>query len=126
MKFLLDMGISPETGSFLTGLGYEAVHLHEKGLDTLPDPSILEMAREEGHVILTHDLDFPELVAASGARLPTVVVFRLRNMKPENVAGHLRRVLDQCSTALEEGAVISVTEALIRIRALPIHDRQSH
>ncbi|HEY57982.1 MAG TPA: DUF5615 family PIN-like protein, partial [Anaerolineae bacterium] len=37
----------------------------------------------EGFVLLTHDLDFGELVAASGARLPSVVVFRLRNMRPQ-------------------------------------------
>ncbi|MES1244108.1 MAG: DUF5615 family PIN-like protein [Acidobacteriota bacterium] len=44
MKFLLDMGISPEAGAFLRRLGFEATHLHAEGLDTLPDPSILVKA----------------------------------------------------------------------------------
>lgn len=123
MKFLLDMGISPETGRFLRGIGDEAVHLHERGLDTLPDPLILQMAREQGYVLLAQDLDFPELVAASGAHLPSVVVFRLRDMTPESVNRHLQRVLSQSRQALEEGAIISVTEALIRIRSLPIRPR---
>ena len=70
MKFLLDMGISPEMSSILKGLGHEAVHLHEEGLETLPDPAILEKARDQGYVLLTHDLDFAELVAASRAKLP--------------------------------------------------------
>ena len=34
-------------------------------------------------VLLTHDLDFGELVAASGAKLPSIVVFRLANMHPD-------------------------------------------
>jgi predicted nuclease of predicted toxin-antitoxin system len=120
MKFLLDMGISPEAGAFLRGLGFEATHLHDEGLDTLPDPSILVKAREQGCVLLTHDLDFPELVAASRAALPSVVVFRLHNMKPENVIFHLGKILDQAGPALEHGAIVSVTDGLIRVRTLPV------
>jgi predicted nuclease of predicted toxin-antitoxin system len=37
MKFLADMGISPVTVSWLRSLGHEATHLHEVGLDRLPD-----------------------------------------------------------------------------------------
>jgi predicted nuclease of predicted toxin-antitoxin system len=119
MKFLLDMGISPEMSGVLRSFGHDAVHLHDEGLDTLPDLAILEKARDEGHVLLTHDLDFADLVAASGARLPSVVIFRLRNMRPEHVAKYVERVLRQSGKALEEGAILSVTEAMIRVRLLP-------
>jgi predicted nuclease of predicted toxin-antitoxin system len=73
MKFLLDMGISPEAGA-----------------------------------------------AASRAALPSVVVFRLHNMKPESVIFHLRKVLDQAGPALERGAIVSVADGLIRVRTLPV------
>ncbi|PIU66688.1 MAG: hypothetical protein COS85_03690, partial [Armatimonadetes bacterium CG07_land_8_20_14_0_80_59_28] len=62
MRFLADMGISPRTVSFIHDLGHDAQHLHELALDDLPDPRILERARQEGRVVLTHDLDFGELV----------------------------------------------------------------
>ena len=52
MKFLADMGISPKTVAFLREQGYEAVHLHEEGLDRLEDPAILAKAREEGFILL--------------------------------------------------------------------------
>jgi predicted nuclease of predicted toxin-antitoxin system len=120
MKFLLDMGISPEMSSILRGFGHDAVHLHEEGLDTLLDPAILEKARDQGYILLTHDLDFADLVAASGARLPSVVIFRLRNMRPEHVAKYIERILTQSGKALEEGAILSVTEGLIRVRLLPL------
>ncbi|HYQ83023.1 MAG TPA: DUF5615 family PIN-like protein [Rubrobacter sp.] len=120
MKFLLDMGLAPGTAAFLRGLGHEAIHLHDEGLDDLPDPQILERARVEGFILLTHDLDFPELVAASQAALPSLVVFRLRNMRPGNVESHLLKVLEQSRDALERGAVVSVTEGMIRIRFLPL------
>jgi len=120
MKFLADMGISPKTVAFLREQGYEAVHLHEEGLDRLEDPAILAKAREEGFILLTHDLDFGELIAASGARLPSVIVFRLRNMRPGNVNRYLQRIIEQHVGVLESGAIISVTEGRIRIRALPL------
>ena len=70
MRFLADMGISPKTVEFLRAEGHEAIHLYEQGLHRLADPAILTKARQEQWVLLTHDLDFGELVAASGARLP--------------------------------------------------------
>ena len=120
MKFLADMGISPHTVAFLGGLGHDAVHLHAQGLDRLQDPGILEKARDEGRVLLTHDLGFGELMAASGAKLPSVIVFRLRNMRPNRVNRYLDSIVSQHRQSLEQGAVISVTEGQIRVRLLPI------
>lgn len=120
MRFLADMGISPHTVIFLRGLGHEAVHLHEQGLDRMGDPAILEKARYEGRVLLTHDLDFGGLVAASGAKLPSLVVFRLRNMRPENVSRYLQSIIDEHEESLDRGAIISVTEGQIRVRLLPL------
>ena len=51
------------------------------------------------------------------------MIFRLRNMRPENVSKYLQRALSQGRTALEDGAILSVTEALIRIRLLPLGPR---
>ncbi len=120
MKFLADMGISPKTVIFLHGLGHDAVHLSEQGLERLPDPGILEKAREEGRIALVHDLDFGELVAASGARLPSVITFRLRTMHPDRVNSALQSILTQHQAALEQGAMISVTEGQVRVRRLPL------
>jgi predicted nuclease of predicted toxin-antitoxin system len=120
MRFLADMGISPYSVAFLQGLGYDAVHLHAQGLDRLGDPAILEKAREESRVLLTHDLDFGELIAASGARLPSVVIFRLRNMRPETVNQYTQGIIKQHRESLEQGAIISVTERQVRVRLLPI------
>lgn len=89
MNFLLDMGISPRTGAYLEEQGHSAKHLQELGLERMEDPAILERARSEKRILLTHDLDFSDLMAASSARLPSVVVFRLENMRSENVNRHL-------------------------------------
>ncbi|HJW84810.1 MAG TPA: DUF5615 family PIN-like protein [Anaerolineae bacterium] len=73
MRFLADMGISPVTVKHLRGIGHEAAHLHEEGLDRLRDPAILEKAAREGRVLLTHDLGFGELMAAGRAAMPSVI-----------------------------------------------------
>lgn len=122
MRFLADMGISSKTVAFLKELGHDATHLHDQGLDRLPDPAILEKARQEQRILLAHDLDFSELVAASGARLPSVITFRLRNMHPKQVNRYLQGVVAQHRDVLERGAIISVTEGQIRVRLLPIRE----
>ena len=120
MKFLADMGISPKTVAFLQALGHDAVHLSDQGLERLPDPDIVEKARREGCIVLVHDLGFGELVAASGAILPSVITFRLRNKHPDRVNGALQRILSQPGEALEQGAMIGVTEGQVRVRRLPL------
>lgn len=120
MKFLIDMGISPKTAGFLKNIGYQALHLQEEGLGRLSDFQILEKALQDGRILLTHDLDFGDLLAAGGAGLPSVILFRLRNMHPDRVNLHLREIIFQCEKALEEGAIITVTEGGFRVRSLPI------
>ena len=120
MKFLADMGISPKTVDFLQNLGHQAVHLHQEGLDRLSDAEILEKARLNGSILLTHDLDFGDLLAASEANLPSVIIFRLRNMRPERVNLHLRGILAQHAQDLEHGVIVTIAEGGIRIRHLPI------
>ena len=120
MRFLADMGISPGVVAFLSDLGHDAVHLHEQGLDRLPDGEILRMAKDEERILLTHDLDFGDLVAASGERLPSAVIFRLRNMQPNRVNHYLQSVVAKYRDALENGVIVSVTEGKIRSRILPI------
>ncbi|HLE91869.1 MAG TPA: DUF5615 family PIN-like protein [Anaerolineales bacterium] len=120
MKFLADMGISPRVVEELRQKGHDAVHLAEQGLHRMVDGDILQKARQENRVLLTHDLDFGELLAASGGALPSVIIFRLKDMRAPNVSRHLSSILMQRSEALNQGAVCSVTEQKVRIRVLPI------
>lgn len=120
MRFLGNMGISPVTIEFLRSNGHEAKRLHEEGLDTLPDPDILAMARAEGSILLTSDLDFGQLAVESQTTLPAVIIFRLEDMRPENVNRYRLRIITEHSAELEKGAILSVSEKSIRIRPLPL------
>lgn len=120
MKFLLDMGLAQSTAAFLRDQGYDAVHLREEGLQRLPDEEIIEKARLEERVIITHDLDFGRLMALSDSRLPSVITLRLASMQPTHVNFYLSEVLDRFTVELEAGVLVSVNEQAFRLRLLPV------
>lgn len=120
MRFLLDMGISIDVAAFLQSVGHEAEHLHQLGLGSLPDSDILARAVRNKQIVITHDLDFANLLAASSLALPSVIIFRLRNMRPERLIPRLSSVLSDHSGDLAIGAILSVSELQIRLRRLPL------
>ena len=122
MRFLADMGISTQIVAWLNQSGHDAIHLSDEGLQRLPDHLVFEKARKEKRILLTFDLDFGEIAAASGSSKTSVVVFRMKNKRGQNVIERLDAVLQQVSTQLKEGAIICVEETRYRIRRLPIGD----
>ncbi len=120
MKFLANMGISMLTVQWLRKLGHDALHLREQDLQRSPDDEILVKARDEGRTVLTMDLDFGQLLAASKEKLPSVIIFRLEDERSEIVNERLAEVLNQFQDAIESGAIVSVSDEAIRVRRLPI------
>ena len=120
MKFLADMGVSMSTVASLRDAGHDAVHLRDQGLLKMGDFDIFQKARSEGRIILTFDLDFGDLVAASGKDLPSVIIFRLRNQTPSSVQPRLFEVCSNCEADLNSGAIVVVEENRYRVRRLPI------
>lgn len=114
------MGASGATIQALRQLGYDAVHLREQDLHTLPDDEILLKASAENRIVLTFDLDFGELLAVSGNNTPSVILFRMRNQTPAAVTPRLLEVLETCKDALQAGALILVEDQSYRVRRLPI------
>ena len=94
----------------------------ERDLQRLTDDEVVEIAIGEERIILTHDLDFSRIVALSAAERPSVISFRLNNMRGQNVIAYLKEVIDHFADNLESGALISVQEDAIRVRRLPVDD----
>ena len=120
MKFLADMGVAWSVVEWLRRLNHDAVYLRELNLIRLPDDEICVKAEKERRIILTFDLDFGEIVSASGKKIPSVISFRLRNTRALHVIERLEKVLNDSADALQKGAIISVEESRHRIRTLPI------
>lgn len=120
MNFLADMGIALYTVEWLRDNGHDCAHLREDGLQKISDKEITAKARKENRVVLTCDLDFGDIMAASGEECPSVIIFRLHDERPVNINKRLSEVLNASADALKKGAVISVEETRHRVRMLPI------
>ncbi len=120
MKFLLNMNIPRELGRRLTAKGHECRHVGDIGMFQAGDVAIMEEARRNKEVILTHDLDYSHLLAFSGGSAPSVVVFRLRNTHPDNLFARIMGAWLEIEGPLLKGAIVALEDATVRIRKLPI------
>ena len=68
----------------------------------------------------TFDLDFAEIVALSGGKAASVIVFRLRNARASNAVARLATVLNGLQQELARGEVLTVEDSRYRVRALPV------
>ncbi len=80
----------------------------------------MAFARDTGHVILTHDLDFGTILAATRGTKPSVVLIRGDNLSPEVIGGRILAALSQTGQELEEGALLSIDVSRARLRLLPL------
>ncbi len=120
MRFLVDMNLAVPVAAWLRGRGHDAVHLLEAGLGDLPDSGVLAKAHAEGRVLLTCDLDFGEIIARTGGRGVSLVVFRMFAVDPPRVIQRLDKILASYGAVLAQGAVVVVDETRVRVRRLPL------
>ena len=67
MKLLVDMNLSPRWVKTLNEARIKAAHWSSLGPANASDTEIMTFARTNGYVVLTQDLDFSEILAATGA-----------------------------------------------------------
>ncbi len=103
ITFLTDENISPETADFLARLGYPCRSLRRDGPRGISDTEVVALAKSEGRVILTHDLDFGEIYYLAEKGQLGIVVLRLRHQTVEVVNDTLERFLR--SSPLDEDAL---------------------
>lgn len=72
--------------------------------------------------MLTHDLDFGAILAATRALGPSVLQLRVRDPLPEVCAPTMLRVIARFERQLVQGALISVEPGRARARVLPLKE----
>lgn len=125
MRFLADIPIARTTIEHLRTLGHSVVAVSEKLSPTAPDGEIVRLAVHENRIILCFDLDFASLVAVSGEALPSVITFRTSMHRGSVINNRLDAVLPEITTDLVQGALVTVEDHRVRIRALPLRRPQS-
>ena len=120
MRLLLDVNISPVWVEYLRAAGHDTTHWTSVGDARSTDDRIAGYAAQNGHVIITRDLDFGALLAASHAVQPSVVLLRGPGQLPPAAGIRLLRVLEQTADDLAAGAVVTMDVNKTRVRILPI------
>jgi predicted nuclease of predicted toxin-antitoxin system len=118
MRFILNMNVCREVAEKLGQLGQECVHARDAGLARADDRAVVEFARREGRVIVTHDLDYGDLLMLSEEPRPSAIIFRLRRSSPSIMCQRLGDAWEPISAAITEGAIVVIEDAAIRIRPL--------
>jgi predicted nuclease of predicted toxin-antitoxin system len=122
MRFLLDMNLSPRLVSILSEAGLESLHWSNIGPPGASDTVIMAFAKDHDYVVLTYDLDFSAILAATQGQKPSVVQIRSGNISPEYLGLAIIPLLRQMSTELENGAVMTIDLPKSRLRLLPLKD----
>jgi predicted nuclease of predicted toxin-antitoxin system len=120
MKLLLDMNLSPRWVELLNKAGFEAVHWSTIGPGSAPDVEIMTFARQQGYVLLTHDLDFGAILAATRGQKPSVVQLRSENLGIEIIGRSVIDALHEVAADLDDGALVTIDPGRTRVRVLPL------
>jgi predicted nuclease of predicted toxin-antitoxin system len=123
VKLLVDMNLSPRWGDFLRRAGFEALHWSSVGALDATDTEIMRFARSNRCIVLTHDLDFGAILAASGDHGPSVVQIRADDVRPDAIGDLVTYALERMEAELTRGALITIDAERARLRLLPLRDR---
>jgi predicted nuclease of predicted toxin-antitoxin system len=120
MKLLVDMNLSPDWVAVLKQAGWEAIHWPKVGDPRAADSEIMAWAKQNGHIVFTHDLDFGSMLALTQAEGPSVIQVRTQDMTPAAIGKLVADALRQFQPNLEQGALSVLDEARARARVLPL------
>lgn len=76
MRLPIDMNLTPRWVQYLSEAGFEAIHWSAAGDPTAEDRKICEYARENGFVVITNDMDFPQILSQTRQSAHSIVLLR--------------------------------------------------
>ncbi|MEO7940290.1 MAG: DUF5615 family PIN-like protein [Burkholderiaceae bacterium] len=124
MKLLVDMNLSPRWIGALADAGFEAVHWSAVGASRAPDSEIMAYAKLNAFVVMTHDLDFGAILAATQGEKPSVVQIRAEDVRPEAIGSQIVNALRQMAAELDQGALLTIDTNRTRLRLLPLRSSE--
>jgi len=120
MKWLIDNALSPIIAKGLRQHNHDARHVREYGLHSAEDLTLLNVAREEGRVVVSADTDFGNLLFLSKDDSPSVVLFRRTSQRqPDRQLDLLLKNFESIEPHLLEGSIVVIEDDRIRVHKLP-------
>ena len=124
MKLLVDMNLSPRWIGLLKDSGVDAVHWSVVGKINAPDAEIMAYAMANDCIVLTHDLDFSAILAATQGEKPSVVQIRADDVSPSAIGIQVVAALRQMESELEAGALLTIDPGRTRLNLLPLQRKK--
>jgi predicted nuclease of predicted toxin-antitoxin system len=90
------------------------------GAPNATDVELMRRARELDSLVLTHDLDFSAILAATGGDKPSVIQIRADALSPEDIGSSVLAALALLESELRAGALLTIEPARTRVRLLPL------
>ena len=85
-----------------------------------PDEEIMSFAASQAFIVLTRDMDFSAILAATGNLAPSVVQLRRQDRFDAGLVAKVAAAMRQVEHELQRGAVLTIQGTRIRLRRLPI------
>lgn len=124
MRFLIDDCLSTRLAVLLCEAGHDAVHVGDLDLLGATDETVMAAALDDTRTVVSADTDFGEMLAASTAQHPSVILFRRSGRTAEQQASILLANFAAIEDDLAAGAIVAVLQDRLRVRRLPIHRRE--
>ena len=106
-----------------TSAGFEAAHGSALGTYNASDSEIMAYAKANDYIVLTHVLDFSTILAATHGEKPSVVQIRADDVNPDAIGKQVIAALQQMSTELADGALLTIDTSRTRVRLLPLRPK---
>ena len=121
MRLLLDQNLSRDLPALLAGPTFDVADTRSLGMQRWDDEAITDYAAAEDRVIVSADTDFGAILAARQSAKPSFVLLRrTNNLSPEAIAAVLASNLPAHEEALSQGAIVVISDNVVRVRQLPI------
>jgi predicted nuclease of predicted toxin-antitoxin system len=94
--------------------------LVDTGDSKATDALIMSVAAERGAGVLTNDLDFGSILAATGTTGPSVIQIRAADLRPTALGDLLLLAIERVPEELASGALVTLEPDRTRLRVLPL------
>ena len=116
MNVKLDENLPESLIEIFAQYGHQAITVSQEGLAGAADEPLFEVAKEEGRLFVTLDLDFSDIRAFPPNTHPGIIVIRPRSKGRNTLRRVVQSLLQQVVLETLSGALIIVDEAHIRTR----------
>ena len=96
------------------------MHWSAVGKVNASDTEVMNYAAKHDFVVLTHDLDFSAILAATHGKKPSVVQIRTEDVSLQIIGSQVIAALRHMQLELQAGALLTIDRRRTRVRLLPL------